>query len=156
MNQKYFFALTILFLAVISMSCVGAIWPFDNGHDVKVNGVTFHLPEGFDADNPVKTESDATYGHNIYKNTKTKDTVDIAVSNKELEDSVIKNRLIKKGFEQKTIAGKDGLYKYYLDKKIEFVYIDNDKVVSIIVPFIYDEYGDNFKKYDDFLAEVIK
>lgn len=156
MNKKYFFALTILFLAVISMSNVSAIWPFDNGHDVTVNGVKFHLPEGFDADNPVKTESDTTYGHNIYKDTNTKDSVDIAVSNKELEDSVIKNRLIKKGFEQKSIAGKDGLYKFYLNQKIEFVYIDNDKVVSIVVPFTYDKYGDNFKKYDELLAEIIK
>lgn len=47
-------------------------------------------------------------------------------------------------------------YKFYLDKTIEFVYIDNDKVVSIVVPFIYDEYGDNFMKYDEFLDEIIK
>lgn len=154
-NKKIILAL-ILLLAVISISAVSAIWPFDSGSDVTVNGVKFHLPEGFDTNNPVKTESDTTYGHNIYKNTETRDTVDIVVSNKELEDSVIKNGLIKKGFEQKNIAGKDGLYKFYVDKKIEFVYIDNDKVVSIIVPFIYDEHGDNFMKYDKLLEEIIK
>lgn len=156
MNKKIIFALILLFMAVIFLSSVSAIWPFDNGHDVTVNGVNFHLPDGFDADNPVKSESDSTYGHAIYKDTNTKDTVDIAVSNKELEDSVIKNRLIKKGFEQKTISGKDGLYKFYLDQKIEFVYIDNDKVVSIVVPFAYDKYGDNFKTYDELLADIIK
>lgn len=107
-------------------------------------------------DNPVKSESDNTYEQAVYKNTETKDQVDFVVSNKALEDSVIKNSLINKGFEQKNIAGKDGFYKFYLDKTIEFVYIDNDKVVSIVVPFIYDEYGDNFMKYDEFLDEIIK
>ena len=66
------------------------------------------------------------------------------------------NRLIKKGFELNNIDGKDGFYKFYLNQKIEFVYIDNDKVVSIVVPFVSDKYGDNFKKYDELLAEVIK
>ena len=156
MNKKILFALILLFMAVISISAVSAIWPFDSGSDVTVNGVKFHLPEGFDADNPVKTESDRTYAHAVYKNTKTKDTVDIVVSNKEVEDSIVKNKLIKKGFEQKTIDGKNGYYKFYLNQKIEFVYIDNDKVVSIIVPFINDKYGDDFKKYDELLAEIIK
>ena len=156
MNKKITFALILLFVAVISISAVSAIWPFDSGSDVTVNGVKFHLPEGFDADNPVKMESDTTYGHCIYKNTETKDTDDIVVSNKEIEDSVVGNRLIKKGFEQKNIDGKDGFYKFYLNQKIEFVYIDNDKVVSIIVPYIYDQYGDNFMQYEDLLSEIIK
>ena len=156
MNKKILFALLIIFMAVISLSSVSAFWPFDSGNDVTVNGVTFHLPEGFDVDNPVKSESDTTYENTVYKNTETKDRVDIAVDDKSVEDSVIANSLIKKGFEEKTIAGKDGFYKMYLDKTIEFVYIDNDKVVSIVVPYIYDQYGDNFKTYDELLDEIIK
>ena len=50
-----------------------------------------------------------------------------------------------------TLIGKD-----LAEKNVEFVYIDNDKVVSIVVPYVYDRYGDNFKKYDEFLAEIIK
>ena len=156
MNKKLIFGLLIIFMAVMSLSSVSAFWPFDSGNDVTVNGVNFHLPDGFDVDNPVKSESDNTYEQAVYKNTETKDQVDFVVSNKALEDSVIKNSLINKGFEQKNIAVKDGFYKFYLDKTIEFVYIDNDKVVSIVVPFIYDEYGDNFMKYDEFLDEIIK
>lgn len=155
MNKKIFFCLIIL-IAIASISAVSAFWPFDSGSDVTVNGVSFHLPDGFDADNPVKFESDKTYGHAIYKNAETKDTVDIVVSNKEIEDSVIKNRFIKKGFEQETIDGKEGFYKMDLSSNVEFAYIDNDKVVSIVVPYIYDRYGDNFKQYDEFLAEIIK
>lgn len=155
--DKKIFTLLIICIATISISSVSAWWIFgDSGTDVTVNGVNFHLPDGFDVDNPVKSESDNTYEQAVYKNTETKDQVDFVVSNKALEDSVIKNSLINKGFEQKNIAGKDGFYKFYLDKTIEFVYIDNDKVVSIVVPFIYDEYGDNFMKYDEFLDEIIK
>lgn len=121
-----------------------------------VNGVSFHLPDGFDVDNPVKSESDTTYERTVFKNAENKDTVDIAVDDKSVEDFVICNSLIKKGFEQKTIDGKEGFYKFYLSKNVEFVYIDNDKVISIIVPFVYDEYGDNFMKYDELLAEIIK
>jgi hypothetical protein len=138
------------------MSGAYAFWPFDSGSDVTVNGVNFHLPDGFDADNPVKSESDNTYENTVYMNTENKDTVDISVDDKSVDDSVISNSLIKKGFEQKTIDGKQGFYKCYLSKNVEFVYIDNDKVISIIVPFIYDEYGDNFMKYDELLAEIIK
>ena len=42
-NKKIILAL-ILLLAVISISAVSAIWPFDSGSDVTVNGVKFHLP----------------------------------------------------------------------------------------------------------------
>lgn len=54
------------------------------------------------------------------------------------------------------LMSKSNVMNTILDKTIEFVYIDNDKVVSIVVPFIYDEYGDNFMKYDEFLDEIIK
>ena len=157
MNKKILLTLGIVFLAVISISSVSAFWPFDSGNDVTVNKVNFHLPDGFDADNPIKSESENTYEKAVYKNTKTKDTVDIVVSNKEIEDSVIKNKLIKYGFEQKTIDGKEGFYKMDMySKNVEFVYIDNDKVVSIIVPYVYDSYGDNTMKYDELLSEIIK
>ena len=155
MNRKFLFLFMIIFLAIISLSSVSAFLPFDGGNDVTVNGVNFHLPDGFDVDHPEKSESDKTYGHSIYKNSKNKDCVDIVVSNKELEDSVIKNSLIKKGFEQKTIDGKDGFYKMNLNSQIEFVYIDNDKVVSIMVPYIYDKYGDNFMQYGELLTKII-
>jgi hypothetical protein len=156
MNKKLMFILLSLVLAVVSLSSVSAFWPFDGGSDVTVNGVSFHLPDGFDVDDPVKSESDNTYERTVFKNTENKDTVDIAVDDKSVEDSVIGNSLIKKGFEKKTIDGKEGFYKFYLSKNVEFVYIDNDKVISIIVPYIYDNYGDNFMKYDELLAEIIK
>jgi len=156
MNRKLLFTLAIILLAVLSMSSVSAFWPFDSGNDVTVNGVSFHLPDGFDADNPVKSESDTTYENTVYKDIETGETVDIAVDDQSVDDSVIGNSLIKKGFEPKNIDGKDGFYKFYLNTKIEFVYIDNNKVISIIVPFVHDKYGDNFKKYDEFIAEIIK
>lgn len=83
-----------------------------------VNGVGFHLPDGFGADNPVKSESDNTYGRSVFKNTENKDTVDIAVDDKSAEDSVISNSLLKKGFEQKTIDRKEGFYKFYCQKTL--------------------------------------
>ena len=156
MNKKLIFILLLFVLVVVSISGVSAFWPFDSGNDVTVNGVSFHLPEGFDVDNPVNSERDTTYERTVFKNTENKGTVDIAVDDKSVEDSVIANSLIKKGFEQKTIDGKEGFYNFYLSKNVEFVYIDNDKVISIIVPYIYDKYGDNFMKADEFLAEIIK
>lgn len=156
MNKKAIFALIVLVIMVTSVSGVNAWWIFGGGSDITVNGVNFHLPEGFDADNPVKSKSDATYENAVYENTETKDTVDIVVDDKSIDDSVIRNSLIKKGFEQKNIGGKEGFYKMYLSTDVEFVYIDNDKVVSIMVPYVYDKYGDNFMKYDELLAEIIK
>jgi hypothetical protein len=156
MNKRLIFILLLLGLVIVSISGASAFWPFDGGSDVTVNGVSFHLPDGFDADNPVNSESDNTYERAVFKNAENKDTVDIAVDDKSVEDSVIGNSLIKKGYEQKTIDGKEGFYKFYLSKNVEFVYIDNDKVISIIVPFVYDQYGDNFMKYDELLGEIIK
>lgn len=156
MNKKVLFTLIILLISIASASSVSAWWIFGGGSDVTVNGVNFHLPEGFDVENPVKSDIDDTYENTVYKNTETGDAVDIAVDNKVADDSSISNSLINKGFEQKNIAGKDGFYKMYLSTNVEFVYIDNDKVVSIIVPFVYDKYGDNFMKYDELLSEIIK
>ena len=156
MNKKIIFSLIILFVAIASVSGVSAGWIFGGGNDVTVNGVSFHLPDGFDVENPVKSESDGTYENTVYKNTETKDTVDIAVDDKSVDDSVISNSLIKKGFEKKNINGKDGFYKMDLSTNCEFVYIDNDKVVSIVVPYVYDKYGDNFMKYDELLSKIIK
>lgn len=144
-------------MAVMSLSSVNAFWPFDSGNDVTVNGVNFHLPDGFDVNNPVKSESDTTYEQAVYKNTETKDTVDIVVSDKSADDSAIGSSLLKKGFEVTTIDGKEGFYKMDIySKNVEFVYIDNDKVISIIVPYVYDSYGDNTMKYDQLLSEIIK
>ena len=116
MNRKLLFTLAIILLAVLFMSSVSAFWPFDSGNDVTVDGVSFHLPDGFDVDKPIKSESDATYERTVFQNTENKDTVDIAVDDKSVEDSVIGNSLIKKGFEQKTIDGKEGFYKFYLSE----------------------------------------
>lgn len=156
MNKKVIFTFIILFVAIASISSVSAWWIFGGGNDANVNGVTFHLPEGFDVDNPVKSDSDNTYERTVYKNTENKDTVDIRVEDKSMEDSVIGNSLIKKGYEKKNIDGKDGFYHTnVLSKTVDFVYIDNDKVVSIIVPLVYDQYGDNVKSYEELLSEII-
>lgn len=156
MNKKIIFSLMISFVLIASVSSASAWWIFSGGNDVTVNDVSFHLPEGFDVDNPIKSESDETYENTVYQNTENKNTIDIAVDDKVAEDSVIANSLIQKGFKKQTIDGKEGFYKMYLSTDVEFVYIDNDKVVSIIVPFVYDKYGDNFMKYDELLAEIIK
>lgn len=156
MNKKVLFTLIILLIAIASASSVSAWWIFGGGSDVTVNGVNFHLPDGFDVENPVKSDIDDTYENTVYKNTETGDAIDIAVDNKVADDASITNSLINKGFEQKNIAGKDGFYRMSLSTNVEFVYIDNDKVVSIIVPFVYDKYGDNFMKYDELLSEIIK
>lgn len=156
MNKKAVFCFIVLFVAIFSLSSVSAWWIFGGGSDVSVNGVNFHLPEGFDVENPVKSDIDDTYENAVYKNTETGDVVDIAVDNKVADDSSITNSLINKGFKQKNVAGKEGFYRMYMSTNVEFVYIDNDKVISIIVPFVYDKYGDNFMKYDNLLAEIIK
>ena len=54
MNRKILFTLAVILLAVTFLSSVNAFWPFDSGNDVTVNGVNFHLPEGFDVDNPIE------------------------------------------------------------------------------------------------------
>ena len=156
MNKKLIFGLIVICVAIASISTVSAWWIFGGGNDVTVNDVSFHLPDGFDVENPVKSENDDSSEQSVFENTKTKDRVDIVVSNKVVDDSQVKNLLINKGFKEEKIAGKDGFYQMYLDKTIEFVYIDNDKVVSIVVPYIYDKYGDNFMQYDELLDEIIK
>ena len=123
MNKKIIFSLMILFVVIASVSGVSAWWIFGGGNDVTVNGVNFHLPEGFDVENPVKSESDGNYENTVYKNTETRDTVDIAVNDKFVDDSVIINSLIKKGYEKKNINGKDGFYKMDLSTNTEFVLV---------------------------------
>lgn len=156
MNKKIIFIIMMSVIVIASVSCVSAWWIFGGGNDVTVNGVNFHLPDGFDVDNPVKADIDETYANMVYKNTEIGDTIDIAVDNKVVEDSIINNNLIKKGYQQQNIAGKDGFYKMDLNKNVEFVYIADGKVVSIVVPYVYDKYGDNFMKYNQLLEEIIR
>ena len=112
MNKNILFSIIMLFVVIASVSSVSAWWIFGGGNDVTVNGVDFHLPEGFDADNPINAESDATYGRAVYKNSENGNTIDIAVDDQSVDESVIENSLIKKGFEAKNIAGKDGFYNF--------------------------------------------
>lgn len=156
MNKKIILVLLILFLTVSSMSTASAWWIFGGGNDVTVNGLSFHLPEGFDTDNPVSSISKETYENRVYMNTENKDTVEIHVEDKHMEDSDIINYLIQNHYEKQSIDGKEGYYKMDIyTKNVEFIYIDNDKLVSITVPYVYDQYGDDFKQYDELLGEII-
>lgn len=147
----------IVIIGIILIGVILISGSFNGGNDVTVNEVSFHLPDGFDVNNPKDSYSNETYENVVYKNNKTKNIVEFEVSNKWTEDSVIETNLIENGYEQQTIKGKKGYYKMILlTDDVSFVYIDNDKVINIIVPYLYDKWGDNSMSYDELLDKIIK
>lgn len=64
MNKKIIFGLIVIGVVVASISTVSAWWIFGGGTDVTVNGVDFHIPDGFESSQLVgsnpKTDADFT------------------------------------------------------------------------------------------------
>lgn len=152
MNKKLIFLLVLICIAIFSLSSVNAIWPFGGGSDIMVNDVKFHIPDGFE---------EITSGHEI---TKSKEKVTYQNDKKEkLTITVVNNNAGYKNVKEmnwgadravmveKTISGKDGLASYRYTPLVFYTYIDNDKLVMIDCPFVFDD----ATKYEDFLEKVI-
>ena len=79
MNRKLLFSLFVFGVVIFSLSSASAFWPFDSGTDVTVNGVNFHLPDGFD---DVEQENIDSVNYNeafSYKNNENYEYIKIAV-----------------------------------------------------------------------------
>ncbi len=141
-------------MAISFMSAVSATWFFDGGKDITVNGLNFHIPEGFEEDSD-KYEVTDKNERVQYKNGDN-DILGIQVTNlanpdttsaKQLDFGVHKGAMVKK-----SISGKDGFVSFEYRGLAGYYYVEDGKLVTISSSFVL---GDG-TAYDAFLAEVIK
>lgn len=154
MNKKLIFTFMLLFIAIISLSSVNAIWPFDSGTDVTVNGVNFHLPDGFD--DIEKENFDGTTYNEVftYTNDEHHEFIKICVMDFDGDKNVLYKSLKDKGFKKEIIDGKEGYGRIYSGgPRYGYFYLENNKYVMLDIPFVYADEG---MQHDELLAEIIK
>lgn len=156
MNRKLLFTLAMILSAVLLISSVSAIWPFDGGSDVTVNGINFHLPDGFNhvEKEQLNSNSNSYYEAYTYDNENNHEFIKICVVDFDGDETSLYNSLIKQGFTQKTINGKEGYGRIYSGgPRYGYGYVENDKYVILDIPFVYADEG---LQHDELLAEIIK
>ena len=135
----------IIFLVIISMVT-------SSGHDVTVNGVSFHLPAGFDDVEKVDSDNSLQGEDYIYKNPENHQYIEIGVYDLE-NDNLDMNIFSKKGYKQTTIDGKEGYGKLSTGLRYGYTYVDNGKYIIMDVPVVLAEEG---MQYEELLSEIIK
>lgn len=122
MNRKIVLSILILGIAIISISSVSAFWPFDSGTDTSINGVNFHIPDGYEE--VARNEfTNGEYGDFEKDNW----IIEIAVSEggtfRENENIIAKF--------DKTVNGKEGTMYVYKTNHMTFVYEENGYLILI-------------------------
>lgn len=123
-----------------------------SGHDVTVNGVSFHLPAGFDDVEKVDSDNSLQGEDYIYKNPENHQYIEIGVYDLE-NDNLDMNIFSKKGYKQTTIDGKEGYGKLSTGLRYGYTYVDNGKYIIMDVPVVLAEEG---MQYEELLSEIIK
>lgn len=123
------------------------------GHDVTVNGVSFHLPAGFDEVKENNVDTTLQGEGYTYKNTENYEFIKIGVYTPEKDKSGIYDSLYQNGYSQLTIDGKDGYGKLYSGLRYAYCYMDGDKYVVLEIPWVYAEEA---LQHDELLSEIIK
>lgn len=154
MNKKLIFTCLVILLAIISLSSASAFWPFDSGSDVTVNGVNFHLPDGF---KEVEQETLNTTNYNeafTYENDENNEFIKIAVMDFDGDANSLYDTFSNQGYQKKVIDGKEGYGMVFTPgPRYGFYYLDNNKYVILDIPFVYAEEG---MQHEELLAEIIK
>lgn len=162
MVKKVLFALLIAFVLCVSISNVNASWFFDEGQDVNVNGVNFHIPQGFNMTSYFDVgeeghiySSRATFKNNeynegfvilVYTSPNTTMSIQDFIYNFFNSDVVLTD---------KSISGKNGVIasgEYNNQRTVTYGYCENNKVVFIECSYSFHDGA----KYDNVLSEIIK
>ena len=152
--KKLIFFFLLIFLVIFSLSTASAFWPFDSGTDVTVNGVNFHLPDGFDEVEQENVDSVNYCEAFAYTNNENHEYIKIAVMDFDGDANSLYSSLINNGYKKEVIDGKEGYGMIYSGgPRYGYCYLDNDKYVVLDIPFVYADEG---MQHDDLLAEIIK
>ena len=156
MNKKIIFTLMILCVAVASVSSVSAWWIFGGGSDVTINGVDFHIPEGFDDVTQDTININTAYEAYTQTNPETHDYFSIAVYDNPNDEQNTINNLINMHYKKVDIKGKEVYYTMLVssvNSRYDYVYLDNGKYISMEVPIWCDAGGLNS---EELVNEIIK
>ena len=161
MRKKILFLLFVIFIAYVSISSVNSSWFFDEGQDISVNGLNFHIPADFEL------ALNYSYGDYNYKTNNVgfrnnyNEGIIIKVTNIPYNDYTLKDWLNDNKNERsvnlkdESISGKDGVvWDYYSDgqKMAGYAYVENNRIIMITCSYSFHDGA----KYDNFLSEVIK
>lgn len=150
------FEISLKTIAVIIVALIvifGLISIFSGGNSVNINGIEFNIPKAFDGMKQDTLDSSVPYEAYTFENSKTHEFFKIAVFDTDLHSINDAHSSFKKNKNSLTINGKEGLYGYSYGSRIGYYYVDNGKLVTIDVPYLYE---DTVQKYDEFLKEIIK
>lgn len=143
--------IVIIFVALIIV--LGLISLFSGGDSQSINGIGFNIPKGFDEMQQKTLDSNVPYEAYKFKNSNNHEFIEIAVFDTDLSSINDVQSSFKQNKNPLTINGKEGLYCYSLGSRIGYYYVDNGKLVTIDVPYLYE---DTVQKYDELLGEIIR
>ncbi|WP_407375319.1 hypothetical protein [Methanobrevibacter sp.] len=123
------------------------------GNDFTVNGVSFHIPDGFDEVTKDSLDTDTDFEEYTFKNTKNHEFIRISVVDFTKDESAMYDYFKQKGYKQETIDGKNGYGAMGPGLRYGYCYIDGGKYVVMDVPWVYDEEG---MQHDKLISEIIK
>lgn len=154
MKGKLIFTFIILCLAFVSITGVSAFWPFDSGSDVTVNGVNFHLPDGFDDVKEDYINTANNYEAYTYSNDDAHEFIKICVMDIDVDKQSIYDSLCSKGYSPEKVNGKEGVGRISTPgPRYGYFYIENNKYVMMDIPFVYADEG---LQHEELLAEIIR
>ena len=144
---------SIIIIIVALIILIGAFSMVMGNNDVTVNGISFHLPNGYNKVKEVTLDEGVKGESFSYSNDENHEFIKIEVRNVDMKD--IKNLKInfpaKK--ESKTIKGKDGILAMDSKSRNHFYYLEGDKLVCINAPFVETVTGNN---NEDVISNIIK
>lgn len=124
-----------------------------NGNDVTVNGISFHLPDGYNKVEEITLDEGVKGEGFSYSNDADHEFTKIEVRDvdmKDINDLKINFPATKQSV---TIDGKEGILALDSSSRNHFYYLEGDKLVCINAPFVEIVTG---KSNEDVISDIIK
>lgn len=144
---------SIIIIIAVVIILIGAFSFVMGNGDVTVNGISFHIPNGYDKVEEVNLDEGVEGEGFTYTNDETHDFIKIEVRNVDMDDINDLKINFPAVKQSKTINGKEGILAMDSQSRNHFYYLEGDKLVCINAPFVELVTG---KNDEDVIADIIK
>lgn len=144
---------SIIIIIAVVIILIGAFSFVMGNGDVTVNGISFHIPNGYDKVEEVNLDEGVEGEGFTYTNDENHDFIKIEVRNVDMDDINDLKINFPAVKQSKTINGKEGILAMDSQSRNHFYYLEGDKLVCINAPFVELVTG---KNDEDVIADIIK
>ena len=144
---------SIIIIIAVVIILIGAFSFVMGNGDVTVNGISFHIPNGYDKVEEVNLDEGVEGEGFTYTNDENHDFIKIEVRNVDMDDINDLKINFPAVKQSKTINGKEGILAMDSQSRNHFYYVEGDKLVCINAPFVELVTG---KNDEDVIADIIK